>query len=87
MHKKILIGIIGIALFSVLLSACTIVDASNLASGPQVKMGGSTSGVLQLRRQGVDLSSHHRKGCVVLLVLLGKGSVCLLPQGVQAAFM
>ncbi len=42
MHKKILIGIISIALFSVILSACTIVDASNLASGPQVKMGAST---------------------------------------------
>lgn len=42
MHKKILIGIISIALFSVLLAGCTIVDGSNLASGPQVKMGGST---------------------------------------------
>ncbi|HYU76873.1 MAG TPA: hypothetical protein VEL31_29750, partial [Ktedonobacteraceae bacterium] len=42
MHKKILIGIISIALLTVLLSACNIVDASNLATGPQVKMGGST---------------------------------------------
>jgi len=39
MYKKILFGVIGIALLTVLFAACNIVDASNLASGPQVKMG------------------------------------------------
>ncbi|MBV9258823.1 MAG: hypothetical protein JO215_12485 [Ktedonobacteraceae bacterium] len=42
MCKKILAGVIGIALLSILLAACNIVDASTLASGPQVQMGGST---------------------------------------------
>lgn len=41
MYKKILAGVIGIALLSVLLAACNIVDASTLSSGPQVQMGGS----------------------------------------------
>ena len=41
MYKKILASVIGIALLSVLLAACNIVDASTLASGPQVQMGGS----------------------------------------------
>ena len=42
MYKKILAGVIGIALLSVILTACNIVNASTLATGPQVKMGGST---------------------------------------------
>ena len=42
MHKKILIGVVCIALLSVIVSACNIVDGANLASGPQVKMGPST---------------------------------------------
>jgi plastocyanin len=42
MYKKILAGVIGIALLSAILAACNIVDASTLATGPQVKMGGST---------------------------------------------
>ncbi len=42
MYKKILTGVIGIALLSVLLAACNIVDASTLSTGPQVQMGGST---------------------------------------------
>lgn len=42
MYKKILAGVIGIALLSVILAACNIVDSSSLASGPQVKMGGSS---------------------------------------------
>ncbi len=42
MYKKILVGVIGIALLSILLAACNIVDASTLATGPQVQMGGST---------------------------------------------
>ena len=41
MYKKILAGVIGIALLSVLLAACNIVDASTLSSGPQLQMGGS----------------------------------------------
>ncbi len=41
MYKKILAGVIGIALLSILLAACDIVNASSLASGPQVQMGGS----------------------------------------------
>ena len=41
MYKKILAGVIGIALLSVLLAACNIVDASTLSSGPQAQMGGS----------------------------------------------
>ena len=41
MYKKILAGFIGIALLSILLASCKIVDASTLASGPQVQMGGS----------------------------------------------
>lgn len=42
MYKKILAGVIGIALLSVILAACNIVDASTLVTGPQVQMGGST---------------------------------------------
>jgi plastocyanin len=42
MYKKILAGVIGIALLSVILAACNVVDSSTLASGPQVQMGGST---------------------------------------------
>ena len=42
MYKKILAGVIGMALISILFAACNIVDASTLATGPQVKMGGST---------------------------------------------
>ncbi len=42
MYKKILAGVIGIALLSIILAACNIVDASTLATGPQVQMGGST---------------------------------------------
>jgi plastocyanin len=42
MYKKILASVIGIALLSVILAACNIVDASTLATGPQVQMGGST---------------------------------------------
>ena len=41
MYKKILFGVVGIALLTILFAACKVVDASNLASGPQVKMGGS----------------------------------------------
>jgi plastocyanin len=42
MYKKILAGIICIALLSISLAACSIVDASTLSTGPQVQMGGST---------------------------------------------
>jgi plastocyanin len=42
MYKKILAGVIGIALLSVILAACNIVDSSTLVTGPQVQMGGST---------------------------------------------
>ena len=42
MYKKILAAVISIALLSVLLAACDIVDASTLSTGPQVQMGGST---------------------------------------------
>jgi plastocyanin len=42
MYRKILFGVIGTALLTILFAACNIVDQANVASGPQVKMGGST---------------------------------------------
>jgi plastocyanin len=42
MFKKILFGLVGIALVSVLFAACTIRDASTLNNGPSVKMGPSS---------------------------------------------
>jgi plastocyanin len=42
MYKKILAGIVGIALLSVLFAACNIVDSSTLSTGPQVQMGATT---------------------------------------------
>jgi plastocyanin len=41
MYKRILFGVLVTALLTVLFAACNIVDASNVASGPQVKMGGA----------------------------------------------
>ncbi|HLI91801.1 MAG TPA: plastocyanin/azurin family copper-binding protein [Ktedonobacteraceae bacterium] len=41
MHKKVVFGIIGLALLSVLLAACTIRDEASLPTGPSVKMGPS----------------------------------------------
>ncbi|HEX4204159.1 MAG TPA: plastocyanin/azurin family copper-binding protein [Ktedonobacteraceae bacterium] len=42
MVKKLLFGLIGVALVSVLFTACTIRDASTLNTGPKVMMGPST---------------------------------------------
>ncbi|MBV9230211.1 MAG: hypothetical protein JOZ18_12935 [Chloroflexi bacterium] len=42
MYKKILFGLVGCALLTVLFAACTIRDASTIQSGPSVKMGAST---------------------------------------------
>ena len=39
MYKKIIVGMIAFALMTVLLAACTIVDASSLNTGPQAHMG------------------------------------------------
>jgi plastocyanin len=41
MFKKLLFGMIGFALLSVLFTACTIRDEANTPTGPQVKMGPS----------------------------------------------
>jgi plastocyanin len=41
MYKKLLFGMIGFALLSVLFTACTIRDEANAPTGPQVKMGPS----------------------------------------------
>ncbi|TMC22893.1 MAG: hypothetical protein E6J34_04495 [Chloroflexi bacterium] len=42
MYKKVLFGMIGLALLSIVLVACTIKDTSVISSGPVVKMGSST---------------------------------------------
>ncbi len=42
MYKKVLFGMVGLALLSVLLAACTIRDSASIPSGPSVKMGAST---------------------------------------------
>jgi plastocyanin len=42
MYKKLLFGMIGFALLTVLFTACTIRDTANAPAGPQVKMGPST---------------------------------------------
>lgn len=41
MLKKLLIGLVGFALVTILFTACTIRDASTIQAGPQVKMGAS----------------------------------------------
>ena len=41
MYKKLLFGMIGLALLTVLFTACTIRDEANAPAGPQVKMGPS----------------------------------------------
>jgi plastocyanin len=41
MYKKVVFGVIGLALLSVLLAACTIRDEASLPTGPSVKMGPS----------------------------------------------
>lgn len=42
MLKKLLFGLVGLALVTVFFTACTIRDASTIQTGPQVKMGPST---------------------------------------------
>jgi plastocyanin len=39
MHKKLLFGILGFALLTVLFSACRVIDASTLPKNPKVQMG------------------------------------------------
>ncbi|HEY7419607.1 MAG TPA: plastocyanin/azurin family copper-binding protein [Ktedonobacteraceae bacterium] len=41
MLKKLLFGLVGFALVTILFTACTIRDASTIQAGPQVKMGAS----------------------------------------------
>ena len=41
MYKKVLFGLIGLALLSIVLVACTIKDTATMSSGPVVKMGSS----------------------------------------------
>jgi plastocyanin len=41
MYKKLLFGMIGFALLTVLFTACTIRDEANAPVGPEVKMGPS----------------------------------------------
>src|SRR5947208_6273990 len=42
MYKKVLFGLIGFALLSIVLVACTIKDTATMSSGPVVKMGSSS---------------------------------------------
>jgi plastocyanin len=42
MYKKVLFGLIGFALLSIVLVACTIKDTAAGSSGPVAKMGSST---------------------------------------------
>lgn len=42
MVKKLLFGLVGVALLSVLFAACTIRDSATMNTGPAVKMGTST---------------------------------------------
>ncbi|HLZ59842.1 MAG TPA: plastocyanin/azurin family copper-binding protein [Ktedonosporobacter sp.] len=41
MYKKLLFGMIALALLTVLFTACTIKDTANAPAGPVVKMGSS----------------------------------------------
>ena len=42
MHKKIWFGLLGLALLTVLFSACRVIDASTIPQNPKVYMGTAT---------------------------------------------
>lgn len=42
MYKKLLFGIVTLALLSVVLAACSIKDSATAATGPSVQMGGAS---------------------------------------------
>jgi plastocyanin len=66
MHKKLLFGLLGFAVLTILFTSCRVVDASTLPKNPKVQMGQSnflTSTVTISKGQSIDLidtvSSNH----------------------------
>ncbi len=66
MHKKLLFGLLGFAVLTILFTSCRVIDASTLPKNPKVQMGQSnflTPTISISKGQSIDLidtvSSNH----------------------------